>query len=50
MDKMGKEEWEVQDPSYSKSQGYKFSIGNIVNGTVIALCINRVATLVVSMM
>ena len=40
-DNMGEGEWEVQDSSYSKSQGYKYSIGYTVNGTVIALCSNR---------
>lgn len=41
MDKVGKGEWEVQDSSYSKSQGYKYSIQNTVKGTVIASCSKR---------
>lgn len=36
MDKMGKGEWEVQDSSYSKSQGYKYSIAlQQVQGSVV---------------
>ena len=40
-DNMGEGEWEIQDSSYSKSQGYKYSIEYTVNGTVIALRSNR---------
>ena len=40
-DNMGEGEWEVQDSGYSKSHGYKYSIGYTVSGTVISLCSNR---------
>ena len=39
MGKMNKEEWEIQTSSYgmNKSQEWKYSIGDIVNGIAIAL-------------